>query len=323
MPASAGNAVASGPVAPAPVTSVKTSSRYIVQGLLYGAAIGVVAGHPLFMAAHHLHEYLGDQVPLRVTHAILHSFSYQAWPLILFFAITGGVVGALWGRLRYRLEAHRLDYQARLRALAAEISLSEERERHRLATELHEQVGQILSVAQIKLGVLAPEVKSSSGLAALQQARDHVEESIRYIRSLTGELSPPVLYEMGFGPAVVWLARQMRDQQGIEVELQQHAIAWPPGTDSQILLFIIFRDLLTYVARQARPRAIRIRMQAEGKHLCLQVEHDGAECRDTGSDPPGFALFSIRERLDRIGGTVAVQAPSDRGTVIPLRVPLS
>ena len=231
-------------------------------------------------------------------------------------------MGALWGRLHHRLAANRLSYQARLRDLAAEISLAEERDRRRLATELHEHVGQILAVAQIKLGALPPAIKSPPGLAALQEARDHVEASIRYIRSLTGELSPPVLYDLGFAPAVVWLARQIRDQQGIEVELQQHPIAWPPCNDSQILLFIIFRDLLTYVARQARPRVIKILMQTEGKNLRLQVEHDGAGARDTGGDPPGFALFSIRERLDRIGGTVAVQAPSGRDTVITLIVPL-
>ena len=294
----------------------------MLKGLLYGAAVGVVAGHPLFMVAHHLHDYFGSRTPLALTQTILYSFSYQAWLLILFFAVTGGAVGAVVGRLRHRLEAHRLGYQARLRALAAEISLAEERERHRLATEFHEHVGQILAVAQIKLGALAPEVKSPAGLVALQEARDHVEASIRYIRSLTGELSPPVLYDLGFAPAVMWLARQIRDQHGIEVELQQHPIAWPPCNDGQILLFIIFRDLLTYVATQARPQVIKIIMQTEGKNLRLQVEHDGVAVRDTGGDPPGLALFSIRERLDRIGGTVAVQSPQGRGTTITLRVPL-
>lgn len=301
---------------------MKTFPRHFWQGLLYGAAVGVVAGHPLFMAAHHLNEYFGQQTPLALAQTTLHSFSYQAWPLILFFAVVGGALGALWGRLHHRVEAQRLNYQARLRALAAEISLGEERERHRLATELHEHVGQILAVAQIKMGTLAVEVKSPACLAALQEARDHVEGSIRYIRSLTGELSPPVLYDLGFAPAVVWLARQIHDQQGIEVELRQHPIAWPPCDDRQILLFIILRDLLTYVAKETRPRGIKILMQTEGKNLNLQVEHDGVEVRDTGGDPPGFALFSIRERLDRIGGTVAVQTPPSRGTVITLIVPL-
>ena len=59
---------------------MKPSSRYILKGFLYGAAVGVVAGHPLFMVAHHLHEYFGRQAPLRVTQAILHSFSSMPGP---------------------------------------------------------------------------------------------------------------------------------------------------------------------------------------------------------------------------------------------------
>lgn len=300
---------------------MKPASRHILKGFLYGAAVGLVVGHPLFMVAHHLHEYFGGQAPLRVTQAILHSFSLHAWPLTLFFALIGGAVGAALGRLHHLLEAHRLSYQARLRALAAEISLAEERERRRLANELHEQVGQILAAARIRLGALAAEVQSPAGLAALQEVREHVEASIRYIRSLTGELSPPVLYEMGFAPAVVWLARQIRDRHGIEVELQQHPIAWPPCDDNQILLFIIFRDLLTHVAGQAQPREIKIVMRTEGKILHIRVEHDGAEVSD-GDEPSGFTLFSIRERLDRIGGTVAAEATPGRGAVITLKVPL-
>jgi signal transduction histidine kinase len=289
---------------------------------VYGAAVGVLAGHPLFMVAHHLHNYFCHHTPLEVPQVIWRCFALHAWPLTLFFAVIGGALGAVLGRLYHRLEEHRLRYQGQLRALAAEISLVEERERRRLANELHEQVGQILAIAQIRLGALRPEISSGSGQVALREARDHVEESIRYIRSLTAELSPPVLYEMGFAAAVVWLARQIRDQHGIEVELQQHPIAWPPCDDRQILLYITVRDLLTYVARQAQPRIIKILMQPQGEHLRLRVEHDGVGVSDAGRDPPGFALFSIRERLDRIGGTVEVQSPPGRGTVITLRVPL-
>jgi signal transduction histidine kinase len=302
---------------------MKNSSRYILKGILYGVVVGVVAGHPLFIVAHHLHEHFAHRVPLRVTRTILHSFTLSAWPLTLFFAITGGAVGAALGRLYYRLEAHRLSYQAQLRNLAAEISLAEERERRRLGTELHEHVGQILAVTQMKLGALTPEVTSNPGQSALQEAREHIDGSIQYIRSLTGELSPPVLYDLGFAAAAAWLARQVRDQYGIEVELQQHPITWPPCNDSQILLFIIVRDLLNSLARQAQPRAIKLLMQQEENNLRLQVEHDGVAVSDTGGEPPGFALFSIRERLNRIGGTVEVESPPGQGTVIIIQVPLN
>ena len=80
--------------------------------------------------------------------------------LILFFAVVGGALGALGADCTTAWKPIASTIRRRLRALAAEISLAEERERHRLATELHEHVGQILAVAQIKMGTLAPEVKS-------------------------------------------------------------------------------------------------------------------------------------------------------------------
>lgn len=301
---------------------MKTSPQYVLKGLLLGAVVGVVAGQPLFLVAHHLHDHFAHQVPLGVTRAILRSFTLSAWPLTLFFAVTGGAVGVIVGRLYHRLEAHRLSYQARLRDLAAEISLAEERERRRLATELHEHVGQNLAATLMDLSALTPEVASNPGHSALEEARQHIDDSIQYIRSLAGELSPPALYDLGFAAAAAWLARQVRDQYGIDVELQQHPINWPPCDDRQILLFLIVRDLVTSTARQAQPQAIKILMQQEENRLRLNVEHDGAAVSDTGGEPPGFALFSIRERLNRIGGTVEVQSPSGQRTVITIRVPL-
>jgi signal transduction histidine kinase len=301
---------------------MKPSPLYLLKGLCLGAVVGAVAGYPLFMVAQNLHDHLAHQVPWGVTRAVLGSLTLSAWPLILFFAVTGGVVGVVVGRLYQRLEAHRLSYQARLRDLAAEISLAEERERRRLATELHEHVGQNLAATLMDLGELAPMAAADPGQSALEKARENIDGSIQYLRSLTGELNPPALYDLGLAAAAAWLARQVRDQYGIDVELQQHPINWPPCDERQILLFLIVRDLVTSAARQAQPQVIRILMQEEENHLRLQVEYDGAAVSDPGGEPPGFALFSLRERLNRIGGTVEVQSPPDQGPVITIRVPL-
>ena len=305
-----------------PAPTVKPAYRSIIKGLLLGAAVGVLAGHPLFMVAHHLHEHFGHRTPLAVAQTIFHSFSLHAWPLTLFFALTGGLIGAALARLYHRLEAHRLNYQERLRALAADLSLVEERERRRLAIELHEQVGQILAMTQLKLGLLTSGADSPPALSTLREVREHLEECIKYIRSLTGELSPPVLYELGFAAAVEWLGRQLHDQYGIKVEVQEDHIAWPPCHDGQILLFIVVRDLLTYVARQAQAHRVRIFMEQTGDHLKILVEHDGAEIRTTDREPAGFALFSIRERLNRIGGVLEEQTSPGRGPTFALTAPL-
>jgi signal transduction histidine kinase len=271
------------------------------------------------MVAHHLQEYFGHQAPLAVAKTIWQAFSPQAWPLTLFFALTGGLLGAAWGRLHHRHQVHRLNYQARLRTLAAEMSLIEEQERRRLATELHEEVGQILAITRVKLGQLAANAASSVDTAILQEIKEYVDKSIKYIRTLTGELSPPVLYELGFAAAVDWQARQIQGQYGVNVEVIQHYPDWPPCNDGQILLFVVVRDLLTYIAKQAQAREIKISMEQEDAHILIRVEHDGGGIQEPDCD---FALFSIRERLDRIGGVLEVHVPPGRGPAFILKAPI-
>jgi signal transduction histidine kinase len=302
-----------------PSPSAKSASRYLLKGIFIGVAVGVLAGHPLFMVAHHLHEHFGHQAPLAVAKTIWDTYSLHAWPLTLFFALTGGLLGAAWGRLHHRHQVLRLNYQARLRALAAEMSVAEEQERRRLATELHEEVGQILAITQVKLGQLTANAESPMETSTLKEVRGYVDKSIKYIRTLAGELSPPVLYELGFGAAVDWQARQTQDQYGVKVEVIQHPPGWPPCNDGQILLFVVVRDLLTYVARQTQAHGIKIFMEQEGDYLHLRVEHDGRVISDPGCD---FALFSIRERLDRIGGELDAQVSPGRGPAFILKAPL-
>ncbi len=89
-------------------------------------------------------------------------------------------------------------YQDRLRSVASELSLTEERERRRLATELHDHVGQILALAQIKLGALRESASSTNLAGAMDEIRRLIEQTVQFTRSLTFELSPPILYDLGF-----------------------------------------------------------------------------------------------------------------------------
>ena len=106
-------------------------------------------------------------------------------------------------------------YQAQLRSVASELSLTEERERRRLATDLHDHVGQILALAQIKLGAIRESASSTHLVEPMDEVRRLIEQTIQYTRSLTFELSPPILYDLGFEAAVEWLAELIQEQQGI------------------------------------------------------------------------------------------------------------
>jgi len=85
------------------------------------------------------------------------------------------------------------------------------------------------------------------------------------------------------------------------------------------LLFVVVRDLLTYIAKEGQAREIKISMEQKNAHIFIRVEHDGTAIQEPDCD---FALFSIRERLDRIGGELEAQVSIGRSPAFILKAPL-
>lgn len=213
-------------------------------------------------------------------------------------------------------------YQERLRSLASELTLAEERERRRLAIQLHENIGQILAFARIKLGMLTAEAATSDLAADLNELRNQIDHTIQFTRSLTFELSPPTLYQLGFGDAVQWLASQFQENCGTEIEVQQEPHPTPLTDDARILLFLAVRELLVNVAKHAQARHAKVVIAKAEGWLRIQVEDDGVGFDVAKSRAAGFGLFSIRERLEHIGGHLRVKSKPGHGTMVALAIPL-
>jgi PAS domain S-box-containing protein len=217
-------------------------------------------------------------------------------------------------------------YQEQLQSLASELSLTEERERRRLATDLHDHVGQALAVSKIKLGVLQKSVTDQDQAKPLGEVRELIEQMIKDTRSLTFELSTPVLYELGFEPAVEWFAKHVRSQHGIMVDVQQDMEPIPMDDEIKVLLFRSVRELMINIVKHAQARNARVTIRRENENVNIEVEDDGVGIKDLLRDPSlksisGFGLFSIRERLHYLGGRVQVESEHGRGTKITLAVP--
>ncbi|MFZ3137567.1 MAG: PAS domain S-box protein [Thermodesulfovibrionales bacterium] len=105
---------------------------------------------------------------------------------------------------RKETEKKLIDYQKQLQSLASQLSLIEEQERRRIATDLHDHIGQTLALCKIKLGALYESTPHNLA-GSLNEIRGLLEQTIQYTRSLTFELSPPILYELGFEAALEWL----------------------------------------------------------------------------------------------------------------------
>jgi PAS domain S-box-containing protein len=216
-------------------------------------------------------------------------------------------------------------YQQQLRSVASELSLTEERERRRLATDLHDHVGQILALAQIKLGAIRESASSTHLVEPMDEVRRLIEQTIQYTRSLTFELSPPILYDLGFEAAVEWLAELIQEQHGVTVKVQADRSAKPMNDEIRVILFQTVRELLVNVVKHAGAKHIRVFIAREEAVLQVKIEDDGLGLgisANAANGPSGFGFFSIGERLKYLGGHLEVVSEPGWGTRVTLQVPL-
>ncbi len=229
---------------------------------------------------------------------------------------------------RKQAERKLLAYQRELRSLASQLTLAEARERKRIAADLHDRIGQGLSLARIKLATLRTELAGGGKDREIGEIVALVEQTIGDARTLIFELSSPLLYEVGLEAALEQLVEQFRNQHGVPVTLKAAAAPASLGTDVSVLLYQAVRELLLNAVKHARPESIKVRMEQGEGALRISVEDDGRGF-DTGEVPltvgrdGGFGLFSIRERLGHVNGKLELRSAPRRGTRATLVVPLS
>jgi PAS domain S-box-containing protein len=227
---------------------------------------------------------------------------------------------------RMEAEAKLLAYQEQLRALTSELTLIEEKERRRIASELHDQIGQNLALCMLKVATLEKETPQESALTELSAVRRLLECSIQDTRSLIFDLSPPVLYELGFQAALEWLAERMEEQFHVPVEFESHAGCEVLENDRQVILFQVVRELLINVGKHSRAHQAKVILSPEQGSLKIQVNDDGVGFDATKVfDPKGqndhYGFFSMRERLNYLGGKLEVRSKPGQGSQIVLTVP--
>jgi len=224
-------------------------------------------------------------------------------------------------------EAKLLAYQEQLRALSSELTLVEERERRRIASDLHDQIGQNLALCKLKVAALEKEPGSDAARSELSAVRRLLECSIQDARSLIFDLSPPILYELGLLAALEWLADRISEQYRVTVEFENQAGAVTLETDRGVILFQVVRELLVNVGKHSRAgRAKVIVTQGDGV-LRIQVNDDGqgfdaSRAYDPRGREGGFGFFSMRERLNYLGGAIEIRSKAGMGTQVFLTLPL-
>ena len=229
---------------------------------------------------------------------------------------------------RKKTEEKLLTYQKQLRSSASELSLAEERLRRKIATDVHDHISQNLAISKLKIESLTQSATSPELARELEEIRDLIAQVVESTRSLTFELSPPVLYELGFEAAVEWLVRQTRKQYGLSAEFEDDGRTKPLDGNVRILLFQAVRELLVNVVKHAKASSVKVSTQRVGDQIRVSVEDDGVgfdvtQVHSQDHMTSGFGLFNIRERLDHIGGHLDIASRAGKGTRITLVAPIT
>ncbi|MCK4830339.1 histidine kinase, partial [bacterium] len=155
----------------------------------------------------------------------------------------------------------------------------------------------------------------------------HVRQMIQRTRSMTFEISPPVLYDLGLEPAMEWLVERFQEQHGIACEFHDDGLPKPISEDWRSILFQSTRELLANVRKHAKAKNVRVSICREGKQVRITVEDDGVGCstqilNQKIKKNEGFGLFNLRERLIHLRGKFAIDSRKGKGTTITMMAPL-
>ena len=231
-----------------------------------------------------------------------------------------GELAVAYNAMREDLQA----YQLQLRTLASQLALVEEKQRRYIASELHDRVGQTVLTAKMKLEGMEARAENPQQVRELARVHELMDTVIQDTRSLIFEISPPVLYELGFAPALEWLCDQMKERHGVRVDFADADAQIDIAEDLSVILFQAVRELLFNVAKHAATDTAALSLKVQDRHLTIKVVDRGsgfdASALSSAGPNGGYGLFSIRETLRRFDGALTIESQSDQGTTATVSV---
>ena len=218
--------------------------------------------------------------------------------------------------------------QTLLRQLASELTIAEQRERRRIATDLHDYLAQLLVCARLKVTQSRSRMEDVEIEGWLGESDDILQQALTYTRSLVAQLTPMALHEFGLTAALKWLADQMRQKYRLSVQVDvQPGLSVTLPEDQSVLIFQSIRELLINVAKHARVDQASVRMEQREGRLVIAVIDEGLGSDAAASSPAmhssKFGLISIGERMRALGGTFEFRSTHGRGTTATLTLPIS
>jgi PAS domain S-box-containing protein len=220
-----------------------------------------------------------------------------------------------------------MEYQKKLRSLTSQLVLAEERERRQIATELHDQIGQMLAVAKIRLLKLENLKEEAQFRSQVKDISDVLDQIVSDVRTLSCELTSLVLFQDdGMRDAIREMGQQKLAEHGIRFEYEQTGPKIMVPEEKRIIIYQTVRELLNNLIKHAHAKTVKISMSFS-KHLTTVSVSDDGIGFDTGSIQDlkireHFGLFNIRERIEYFHGSLQIESKPGSGTKATIKIPM-
>ncbi|NNB34203.1 PAS domain-containing sensor histidine kinase [Pseudomonas fragi] len=222
-----------------------------------------------------------------------------------------------------RIELELDSSRGQLRELSAHLESVREEEKARIAREVHDELGQILTVLKLETSMCElAYAQLDPGLhERLNSMKKLIAQLFQLVRDVATSLRPPIL-DAGISSAIEWQARRFEARTHIPCLVQVPEHLPPLGASKEVGLFCILQEALTNVMRHAQAHTVELTLSVQGRELCLSISDDGQGFVPAGGRPTSFGLVGMRERVLMLGGTLALHSVPGEGTTLTVRVPL-
>ena len=239
--------------------------------------------------------------------------------------LSGAVVTFVDISDRKRVEEELKTSRQQLRDLSIHLQTILEKERTRISREIHDELGQQLTILKMELACLGRRLagKENSLSERIESMNNLVEMTIKSVRKISTEIRPWVLDDLGLTAAIEWQVEEFKSRTGLQCRFSARPEEITLDPERSTAVFRIFQETLTNIVRHAGADAIVIRLEKRDDHLILEVRDNGRGItEDQIAHSRSLGLLGIRERALLWGGSVQIQGAPGKGTKVSVRIPL-
>jgi PAS domain S-box-containing protein len=242
-----------------------------------------------------------------------------------FLQLIANVLAGIIERKRVEEELHKSSEE--LRNLSAHLRSIREEERTAIAREIHDELGQILTALQMDLSNLTlelPESKTRLINKKTKSMSELIDTSIQAVRRISSNLRPSILDDLGIVSAIEWHAEEFQSRMGIKCSVDCSVDDILLDKEHSTVIFRIFQETLTNIARHARATAIEASLEQEDSRVILEIKDNGKGItKKEASSPTSFGIIGMKERVHFLGGKINIEGIEGKGTTVTVSIPMS